>query len=66
LANAIQLASEHGFALLELRARLANAEIEQKHGDAAKAVTDIASIRSGALARGLPLIAREAESLVKR
>ena len=65
LANALQLASEHGFALLELRARLANAEIEQKHGDAAKAVTDIASIRSDALARGLPLIAREAESLVK-
>lgn len=66
LDSALQLATAHGFVLLELRARLASAEIEQKSGDAAKAVTTIASIRADALARGLPLIAREAESLAKR
>ena len=66
LDGALQLASAHGFALLELRARLARAEIEQKYGDTAKAVTTITSIRADALARGLPLIAREAESLAKR
>ena len=66
LDSALQLASAHGFALLELRARLASAEIEQKIGDASEAVTTIASIRANALARGLSLIAREAENLARR
>ena len=66
LDSALQLASAHGFALLELRARLASAEIEQKIGDSGKAVVTIASIRTNALAHGLPLIAREAESLATR
>jgi len=66
LDSALKLASAHGFALLELRARLAGAEIEQKFGDAAKGVTAIASIRADALSRGLPLIAREAENLAKK
>ena len=66
LDSALKLASAHGFALLELRARLAGAETEQKLGDAAKGVTAIASIRADALSRGLPLIAREAENLAKK
>jgi len=66
LAIALQLASEHGFALLELRAELADAEMAQKSGDGTKAAMAIASIRTNARARGLPLIAREAESLASR
>ena len=66
LDSALQLARAHGFTLLELRAGLASAEIEQKIGDAGKAVTTITSIRANALARGLSLIAQEAESLAKR
>jgi hypothetical protein len=60
--RALQLASAHGFVLTELRAKLAAAEIERKKGDGAKADASLAAIRADALSRGLPLIARQAET----
>ena len=66
LDSVLQVANAHGFVLIQLRAKLTTAEIEQKRGNAAKADATLASIRADALSRGLPLITRQAESLRKK
>jgi ATP/maltotriose-dependent transcriptional regulator MalT len=60
---ALQLASAHGFLPLQLKARLARAEVDQKGGNFANANSAASTILADATSRGLSLIAQRASGL---
>ena len=61
LENVMQVANAHGFVGIQLKARLAAAEIERKKGDRAKGDLLMAGVRKDAFSHGFLLIAKQAE-----